>query len=407
MTIYSFRGRNSDGRLINGQVDAATPDAAANQLLGRGVTPIALEEQKLEQSFSERWQEMTNTGRVQTVELIMFCRQMYTITKAGVPLIKGMRGLSASLRNYTFQKVLNDIVERLESGVELSVAMRHHPKIFNNLFVNMISVGEGSGRLDLVFKQLTDYMERDLNTIKSIKTALRYPSFVLIALVIAVSVINIKVIPAFAGMFEKFGADLPLPTRILVGVSNFFVDYWLHMSVILAFSVAGIYSYIQTPEGSRVWGRKKLKLIVIGDIIERASMARYARAFGLMLQAGLPISNALELCARAIDNPYLGDKIRAIRAGIERGEGLFQTHAASGMFTPLVLQMISVGEESGQVDSLLAEVAEFYEREVEYDVKTLSDRIEPIMIIIMAAFVTILALGIFLPMWDMYSIQKR
>lgn len=406
MALYAYRGRNNEGRLVNGQVEAPTPDAAANQLLGRGVTPLSLEEYKARQSFTDRWEELTNTGKIDTVELIMFCRQMYTITKAGIPLVKGLRGLSASLRNYTFQKTLNDIVERLESGVELSTAMRHHPKIFNSLFVNMVAVGEGSGRLDLVFKQLTEYLERDLHTIKSIKTALRYPSFVIIALMIALAVINLKVIPAFANMFEKFGADLPLPTRILVGTSDFFVAYWPYLAGLMVVIAVGIYHYVRTPEGSRVWGQKKLGLVIVGDIIERASMARYARAFGLMLQAGLPISNALDLCARAIDNPYLGDKIRGIRAGIERGEGLFQTHLASGMFTPLVLQMISVGEESGQVDSLLAEVADFYEREVEYDVKTLSDRIEPLMIIIMAAFVTILALGIFLPMWDMYAIQK-
>jgi MSHA biogenesis protein MshG len=406
MTLYAYRGRNNEGRLVSGQVDAPNPDAAANQLLGRGVTPLSLEEHQAKQSITECWQELTNTGKIDTVELIMFCRQMYTITKAGIPLVKGLRGLSASQRNYTFQKALDEIVERLESGVELSTAMRHHPKIFNSLFVNMVAVGEGSGRLDLVFKQLTEYLERDLHTIKSIKTALRYPSFVIIALMIALAVVNLKVIPAFANMFAKFGADLPLPTRILVGMSNFFVAYWPYILGLLIVVIAFGYNYLRTPEGSRVWGRKKLGLIIVGDIIERASMARYARAFGLMLQAGLPISSALDLCARAIDNPYLGDKIRGIRAGIERGEGLFQTHLASGMFTPLVLQMISVGEESGQVDSLLAEVADFYEREVEYDVKTLSDRIEPLMIIIMAAFVTILALGIFLPMWDMYAIQK-
>jgi MSHA biogenesis protein MshG len=178
------------------------------------------------------------------------------------------------------------------------------------------------------------------------------------------------------------------------------------MLVAIVGITAAIIHYVRTPEGSRVWGKKKLGLIIVGDIIERASLARYARSFGLMLSAGLPLSNSLELSAKAIDNPYLGDKIRGIRAGIERGEGLFQTHLVSGMFTPLVLQMISVGEESGQVDALLAEVATFYESEVEYDVKQLSDRIEPIMIVIMAGFVTVLALGIFLPMWDMYSIQK-
>lgn len=406
MAIYEFKGRNVEGRLITGQVDASTKDAAANQLLGRGVTPVEVKEFIEQLSFSERFSRATNRGRVETVELIMFCRQMHTITRAGIPLVKGLRGLAASLRNYTFQQALNDIVERLEAGVELSTAMRAHPKIFQNLFVSLVSVGENSGRLDLVFKQLSEYMERDLATMKSIKTALRYPSFVLIAISIAIMIINVKVIPAFAGMFSKFGAQLPLPTRILIGISDFFVNYWLYVFAAIAVVVAWTYHYVRTPEGSRVWGRKKLRLIVVGDIIERASLARYSRSFGLMLNAGLPLSNALELSARAVDNPYLGDKIRGIRAGVERGEGLFQTHLVSGMFTPLVLQMISVGEESGQVDALLAEVAAFYESEVEYDVKQLSDRIEPLMIVIMAGFVTVLALGIFLPMWDMYNIQK-
>lgn len=407
MAIFQFKGRNTDGRLVNGQVEAATTDAAATQLLGRGITPVAMEEQQVQLTLAEKFERATNLGKVEGVELIMFARQMYTISKSGIPLVKGLRGLSASLRNYTFQQALNDIVDRLETGMELSSAMRFHPKIFNNLFVSMVSVGENSGRLDLVFKQLSEYMERDLSTSKSIKTALRYPTFVLLAISIAMGIINIKVIPAFAGMFSTFGAQLPLPTRILISVSDFFVAYWLYMLIIIVGGAYWFVNYIKTPEGSRWWGQKKLGIIIVGDIIERASLARYARSFSLMLSAGLPISNALELCARAIDNNYLGDKIRGIRTGIERGEGLYQTHLISGMFTPLVLQMISVGEESGQVDVLLTEVAEFYEREVEYDTKLLGDRIEPLMIIIMAAFVTVLALGIFLPMWDMYSIQQH
>lgn len=406
MAIYQFKGRNAEGRLVNGQVDAASTDAAANQLLGRGITPVSMEELLVKLSFSEKLERATNRGKVEAVELIMFSRQMYTISKSGIPLVKGLRGLAASLRNYTFQQALNDIVERLETGVELSTAMRSHPKIFNNLFVSMVSVGENSGRLDLIFNQLSEYMERDLHTSKSIKTALRYPTFVLIAISIAMGIINIKVIPAFATMFAGFGAQLPLPTRVLIGISDFFVAYWVYMLVIIVGVYLWFTNYIKTHDGSRWWGQKKLSMIIVGDIVERASLARYSRSFGLMLAAGLPISNALELCARAIDNNYLGDKIRGIRAGIERGEGLYQTHLVSGMFTPLVLQMISVGEESGQVDTLLAEVAEFYEREVEYDTKLLGDRIEPLMIVIMAGFVTVLALGIFLPMWDMYSIQK-
>jgi MSHA biogenesis protein MshG len=407
MAIYQFKGRNSEGRMVSGQLDAANTDAAANQLVGRGITPISFEEQIIKLSLSERFERATNLGKVETVELIMFTRQMYTIAKSGIPLVKGLRGLSASLRNHTFQDALNDIIERLETGVELSTAMRFHPKIFNTLFVNLVSVGENSGRLDLIFKQLSEYMERDLDTAKSIRTALRYPSFVLGAITIAMSIINIKVIPAFAGMFATFGAQLPLPTRILIGISNFFVAYWVYMLVIAIGGAFWFRGYIKSPTGSRWWGEKKLRLIIVGDIIERASLARYARSFALMLNAGLPISNAIELCARAIDNNFLADKIRGIRAGIERGEGLYQTHLVSGMFTPLVLQMIAVGEESGQVDTLLTEVAEFYEREVDYDTKKLGDRIEPLMVIVMAGFVLVLALGIFLPMWDMYAIQKQ
>jgi len=406
MAVFEFKGRSSEGKLIQGQLDAATSDAAANQLLGRGVTPISLTPFVEKLSLSEKFERATNSGKVSSVELIMFCRQMHTITRAGIPLVKGLRGLAASLRNYSFQQTINDLVERLETGAELSSAMRHHPRIFNNLVVSLISVGENTGRLDIIFKQLAEYLERDHSTIRSIQTALRYPTMVIGVMAIALFIVNYKVIPAFAGMFEKFGAQLPIYTRILIGISNFFVNYWWLLLLVISASAAWIYHYVRTDEGSRVLGRKKLTAPIIGDIIERASLARYSRTFSLMLSAGLPLSSSLELCARAIDNPYLGDKIRQIRAGVERGEGLYQTHLVSGMFTPLILQMISVGEESGQVDALLAEVANFYESEVEYEVKRLSDRIEPLIIIMMAGFVTVLALGIFLPMWEMYNIQK-
>lgn len=407
MANFQFKGRSSDGQLMDGQIDATNADSAANQLLGRGITPVSISELKEELGLKKRLLLAANMGQVSAVEIIMFCRQMYTISKAGIPLIKGLRGLSASMRNYEFQAVLNNVIDRLETGSNLSTAMRAHPRIFSNLMVNMVGVGENSGRLELVFLQLSEYMTRDLHTLKSIKTALRYPTTIIIAIVIALTIINIKVIPAFADMFAQFGAELPLPTKILIAISDFFVNYWLYMLVALVGGYVWLSNYIKTPVGGRWWGEKKLGFIVVGDIIERATLARYARSFSLMSSAGLPITNALELCARVIDNNYLAEKIRGIRIGIERGESLHQTHMASGIFTPLVLQMIAVGEESGQIDVLLNEVADFYEREVEYDIKLLGDRIEPIIIVVMAAFVLILALGIFLPMWNLYSIQKH
>jgi len=331
---------------------------------------------------------------------------MYTITKAGLPLIRGIRGLVASMRHPRLRDALDAIADDLETGMQLSTAMVRHDDVFDNLYVNMVRVGEDSGQLETVFNQLSEYLERDQETKKRIKSALRYPSFVLLALMVAMVVVNIFVIPAFANMFARFEAQLPLPTRMLIGTSNFFVEYWPYLLVLLIAAFVAFREYVKTDTGSVWWGEFKLKIPLVGSILNRAMMARYSRSFALMLQSGVPLPQALELCAKAIDNAFLAEKIRGIKSGVERGDSLLRTHNASEMFSPLVLQMIAVGEESGQVEELLKEVSGFYEREVDYDVKTLSDRIEPIMIVIMAGFVMVLALGIFLPMWEMYNIQK-
>lgn len=406
MSHFEYRGRNSQGQLVLGKLEASSVELAANQLTTLGVIPVELKQVGGDESGVQSWFDRLNERKLTTVDLIMFCRQMYTITKSGIPLIRGVRGLSVSINHALIQRALSDVATRLESGSGLSAALQQHPKIFNNLFISIIHVGENSGRLDEAFLQLSEYMERDLETSRSIKTALRYPTFVIIALSLAMVVVNIKVIPAFANMFEKFGADLPLATRVLIGISDFFVAYWPYMLVAVVTAYFSWHEYLKTDNGQRFWGAKKLKLPVIGDIIERGSMARYSRSFSLMLRSGVPLITALGLCSRVIDNLYLGEKISEIRSGIERGESLLRTHTSSGMFTSLVLQMISVGEESGQVDELLSEVAAYYEREVDYDVASLNSKIEPILIVIMAGFVLILALGIFLPMWDMYNVQK-
>ncbi len=406
MPSFEYSGRSTVGQLAKGRMDAGSVDVVASQLLDRGITPITIREVTASDSFQRKLNALMGAEKITPVELIMFCRQMYTITRSGVPLVRGIRGLAASIRHEHFQSVLNDVADRLESGVSLSNAMAHHPKVFNHLFVSMINVGESTGSLDDVFKQLAFYLERDEATRKSIRSATRYPMFVVIALIIAVAIVNVKVIPRFAEMFAHFGAELPFVTRILIGMSNLFVNYWWAIIITTVLATVGTIYFLRTRQGAMLWGRKKLTLPVVGDIIDRASMARYSRSFSLMLAAGVPMNQSLTLCARAIDNPYLAHKIDQIRRGVERGESLFRTHVQSNMLSPLVLQMISVGEESGRVEELLAEVAEFYEREVDYDLKKVSDRIEPILIVIMAVFVGILALGIFLPMWDMYSVQQ-
>ncbi|GAB1268452.1 type II secretion system F family protein [Aurantivibrio infirmus] len=406
MSHFVYKGRNAQGQLVSGEMDATSADVAAGQLANLGVVPISLDEINDKESEFSKFMEQLGQKKISQTELIMLCRQMYTITKAGIPLIKGVKGLASSISHPLLRNTLNDVAENLEAGKGLSVSLARHPEVFNTLFISIIHVGENSGRLDQAFLQLSEYMERDLETSKSIKAALRYPTFVIIAIGLAMAVINIKVIPAFSKMFEKFGADLPIPTKILLGTSSFFVSYWPYMLVAIVGGFVAWHQYQKTDNGKRFWGYHKLRLPIIGDIIERGSMSRYSRSFSLMLRSGVPLPTALELCSRVIDNLYLGEKIKTIRSGIERGDSLLRTHTSSGMFTPLVLQMIAVGEESGQVDELLGEVASYYEREVDYDVESLSSKIEPILIIVMAAFVLILALGIFLPMWSMYDVQS-
>lgn len=407
MPVYKFTGRDASGLKVTGMLEGASADAIASALLGRGVTPLQVVEAAQIESWFDQLNESLASKKVETADLVMFCRQMYTITRAGIPLMKGLQGLAKSMSHRHFKRALEDIVTRLESGVDLSTAMRFHQDIFSSLFLSMVQVGENSGQLEQVFDQMSFYLERDLETQKSVKAALRYPMFVMIALAAAMVAINIWVIPAFADMFKKFDAELPLPTIILLAISDFFVTYWPHMLVALAVLIVGVRQYLKTEVGALKWGRYKLHLPIVGDILERATVARYCRAFALMLKSGVPIVQALDLCAKAIDNPYLAEKIHKIRSGIERGDSMVRTHQASQMFSPLVMQMISVGEESGQVDSLLEEMAAFYEREVDYDLKKIGDRIEPILIVVMAVFVLILALGIFLPMWSMYDVQKR
>jgi MSHA biogenesis protein MshG len=323
-----------------------------------------------------------------------------------VVLNRAFRGLAESVNNPRLSEVLLDIESSLNAGINLATALRRHKTIFNPLFISIVQVGENSGRLDLAFQQLSTYMEMERDTRRRISSAVRYPMFVLIAISIAVVVLNIWVIPVFADLFSQFGANLPLPTKILITMSTFFVEQWPWLLFFLVAFVFGIRYFVNTEQGDLFWDKIKLKIPLIGSILERATLARFGRSFALMLSSGVPLLQALDLASQAVGNSYMGVKIRSMREGIQRGESLLRSAIQSEMFTPLVLQMIQVGEETGQVDEMLNEVAGFYEQEVDYDLKSLASNIEPILIAFIAGLVMVLALGIFLPMWDMMSVMQ-
>lgn len=407
MAQFRYKGRSDRGDLIEGDLEAATADAVASQLINTGITPIDIRERP---AAARPWAELAARLGARPPELndlILFSRQMYTLMRAGVPINRAMTGLVRSTRNPALAEALKDVQAHIESGHDLSSAFARHPRIFSTLFVSMVRVGENTGRLEEALLRIANYLDLEKETRERVKAALRYPAMVIVAIAIAMAIINIFVVPAFAQVFARANVELPLPTRVLMATSEFFVNFWPLMLVGLIALVLGLRYYVHTEPGRYRWDKIKLRLPIVGDILRRAMLGRFARAFSMALASGVPLIQALTVCARAVDNEYIAEHVLRMRNGIERGETLTRTAAATGLFTPLVLQMLAVGEETGSIDDLMAEVAGFYEREVDYDIRNLSQTIEPILIVVIAGMVLVLALGVFLPMWDLASVSLR
>lgn len=425
MAKFQYSGRDGLGALVSGNIDAGTADDAASQLCAGNVTPIEIREMRGRQaagdeqrgearinvdanaSVIERAKVFLSGSKVELDDLIMFSRQMFSLTKAGIPLDKAIKGLEASHSNALFKVVLRDVLTGLESGMSLSAAMGRRPKIFSQLFLSLVHVGENTGRLDLAFQEVGKYLSLEKNTRKQVKSATRYPIFVMMALVAALGVITVFIIPVFSSTFARLGADLPWQTVVLINTSDFVVNYWPLIVGIIGGSIFGFLYWSNTDQGRLSWDQRKLKIPLAGAVFERVALARFSRTFSMVMGAGLPIVQGLNVVASAVGNTYIGSNVHKMREGVERGESLYRSAANSKMFSPLVLQMISVGEETGTVDELLGEAADFYDAEVEYDLKRLSEAIEPILIVFIGALVLILALGVFLPIWEFNTALQR
>ncbi|NMY42300.1 type II secretion system F family protein [Pseudomonas sp. WS 5013] len=408
MSQFRYTGRDAQGARVTGILQSASSDSVASELLAQKITPLTIEEQR-EQGGDDLLATLTEKlrrRRVDLEELIIFCRQMYSLSKAGVPIIRAIGGLAESHRNLYFREVLQQVRADLEGGMNMAVALHAHPKVFTTLFISMVSVGENTGQLDQAFRQLAGYLELERETRKRIKQATRYPLFVLIAMSVALVVINLLVIPAFAKVFEQFKADLPWPTQVLIGTSQFFQDFWWLLLLLAGGSLYAFFKWIETDAGALKWDATKLRLPIVGGIFERIALARFTRTFAMMYKAGVPLLQTLSINSASVGNRHIGQAILGMREGVERGEALTRTASSSGLFTPLVLQMMAVGEETGALDDLFVEVADFYEQEVDYDLKQLASAIEPILIVAMGVMVLILALGVFLPMWELASVAR-
>ena len=386
--------------MLKGIAEGASTAAVAEQLLGQGITPIDIKPSGVSVAdvplsaglFKEK---------VSHIDVLLFSRQLYTLLKAGVPILRGLAGLQESTSSKAMKEVLQEVRTSLESGRELSVSLARQPKVFSAFYLAMVRVGEFTGRLEDVFLNLFQHLEFEKYMRDQVKSALRYPSFVVAAMAVAIVIVNIWVIPTFAKVFAGFGTALPLMTRLLIGFSNFMVSYWYVLALAVALAYAVFRSWVGTRIGRYQWDRIKLKIPVAGKIVRKATLARFTRSFALAMKSGVPIVQAMAVVAQTVDNAYIADKVEKMRDGVERGDSILHTAIAAGVFTPVVIQMIAVGEESGSLEEMMQEVADMYQSEVEYELKSLGQQIEPILIVFLGILVLILALGIFLPIWDL------
>lgn len=417
MHRFAYKARGPHG-VMQGVEEGDSASAVAQLLAKRGLVPLSISAESARAGASKTQANTAGSSaqapaasgdirmpdwlqpKIQMLDVMMFSRQIFALFKAGVPILRALSALQETAQNPRMKVVLQELRKSLESGLDLSTAMQRHSKVFDAFYVSMIRVGEASGKLEEVFFRLFKHIEFEQFMKQQVKSALRYPMFVILAMVIAIAVINVMVIPAFAGIFNNLPGGMPTPTRILVATSNFTINngwYLLGGAVVGAFVWR---HWVNTTEGRLVWDRVLMKMPIVGPIVSKAALSRFTRAFAMSLKSGVPLEKALQGVALAADNAHITHQIEAMKDRILRGETLTSAAAASGVFTPMALQMLAIGEETGMLDDMLEEVGELYSNEVQYELKTLSAQIEPILVMFMGGLVLILALGVFLPMWS-------
>lgn len=402
MPAFTYKARNPRGELLTGRLEGGSSDAVADELMRSGLTPVEVKalavKVEVAKLFGDYFEE-----KVSETDLMLFARQMASLLKAGVPILRSLASLAESSAHPAFQKLLGDLREGLSAGRELSACLRKHALVFPPFFINMVRVGEATGRLDEVFMRLFHHLEFEREMRDRVKSALRYPTFVIAALVIALGVINVFVIPAFAKVYKSSHADLPLMTQILVGFSQWTVQWWPALLAVMFLGFIALRWWRHTPDGRYTWDRWLLKLPIAGKIVHKAALARFAKGLAMTYQSGVPIVQGLTNAAQVVDNAFIASRIEQMRNGVERGESLTRAATTTAVFSPVVLQMMAVGEETGELDRLLAEIGELQQREVEYEIRTLSEQVEPILIAGLGIIVLVVALGVFLPVWDLGS----
>jgi type IV pilus assembly protein PilC len=397
MPAYVFKGKTRSGAATSGERTADSKDA---------VIAMLRREQILVTSVKEKGKEIALPkfgGGIKPKDVAIFTRQFSVMIDAGLPLVQCLEILGTQQDNPNFQKVLLQVRQDVEGGSSLADAMKKHPKVFDDLFTNMIAAGEAGGILDTILKRLAQYIEKSVKLKSQVKSALVYPAAVISIAVLVVGVILWKVIPTFASLFAGLGAQLPLPTRIVIGLSNWLVRLMLPMTIGAVVGAFFLKRYYETYNGRRVIDRLMLRLPVIGMILRKIAVARFCRTLSTLISSGVPILDGLEITARTSGNAIVEDAIMETRKSVEGGQSLAAPLKQTDVFPPMVVQMISVGEQTGALDTMLSKIADFYEDEVDTAVANLMTLMEPILILFLGVVVGGIVISMYLPIFSLIS----
>ena len=407
MANFQYKARDRSGGLIKGEMEAPSREIVGQELGRLGQFPVSIEEVKgggTELSLNLNLDQYFSGIKID--DMVLFSRQMSTLFRAGIPLLGILSALSEQMENVRFRKVIDEMRQGIQDGLSLSEGMSRHPDVFSDLYISMVRAGEEGGIMDEILQRIADLLEKQAANEARVRSALRYPKIVVLAMTGALIILMTYVVPVFVRMFEKVNLELPLATRMLIGFNNFFTNYWYVGLAAIIFAFFTFRNYIATQTGRYQWDRIKLKLPLVGPIVLRAAMAKFTRVFGNLQRAGVPILDALTVTSRVVDNAVIGRVIGNLRTSVEEGMGLAAPLKSSGWVPALVVQMVSAGEESGTLDEMLVKVADYYDEEVDRAVTSLSASIEPILIVCMGCMVLFVALAIFMPMWDMSQMAR-
>jgi type II secretory pathway component PulF len=405
MPLYRYRARDKDGALYTGTMEAARKEGVADQLSGMGRIPVMIEEQA--QAPLSEIDLGALFSRVTPQDLIIFSRQLSTLMSAGIPFIQSLVTLERQSETPRLKASISQIRRDVEGGSSFSDSLARQPKIFNKLYVSMVRAGETAGILDDILSRLALLAEHEAETRARVKAAVRYPLIVLFAVSAAFAFLVTFVIPKFAATFAQFKTELPLPTRVLININYVVQHYWYLVIIGIVVIVWSVIWYGGTPAGRWKWDRLKLKLPVFGVLFQKVALSRFSRIFGTMQKSGISMMLTLEIAGETVGNVVIARAVENMSASIRDGKGLTAPMELSGLFPPLVVQMMSVGEETGQLDTMLNKVSDYYDMDVEYTLRNLSTMIEPILLLFVGGMVLFLALGIFLPMWNLMSLFKH